>query len=124
MVCFFKNRMGELLVYFTPSNFIKMLYNKGNICFGGDNLKVIAKPIEVVVWTDIRGNIHPVRFKITNEDESNFVVKIDKVICVDKEKLAGNNMLVYKCQSVINGLDKLYEIKYELSSCRWILFKI
>ncbi|WP_435789647.1 hypothetical protein [Clostridium sp.] len=87
-------------------------------------MKVIAKPIEVVVWTDIRGNIHPVRFKITNEDESNFVVKIDKVICVDKEKLAGNNMLVYKCQSVINGLDKLYEIKYELSSCRWILFKI
>ncbi|MGK0468263.1 hypothetical protein, partial [Clostridium sp.] len=73
-------------------------------------MKVIAKQIEMVAWTDTKGNINPVRFKITNEDKSNSVVKIDKVICVDKEKLAGNNMLVYKCQSVINGLDKLYEI--------------
>ena len=84
-------------------------------------MKVIAKPIEVVSWTDTKGNINPVRFKIVNDDESNTVVKIDKVITVDKEKLAGNNMLVFKCQSVVNGADKLYEIKYELSSCRWIL---
>ncbi|MFT5875303.1 MAG: hypothetical protein ACI8WT_004286 [Clostridium sp.] len=87
-------------------------------------MKIVVKPIEVVVWTDVKGNIHPVRFKITNDDESNSVVKIDKVISVDKEKLAGNEMLVFKCQSIVNGADKLYEIKYELSSCRWILFKI
>ena len=87
-------------------------------------MKVVAKPIEMVAWTDTKGNINPVRFKIINEDETNSVVKIDKVITVDKEKLAGNNMLVYKCQSVVNGADKLYEIKYELSTCRWILFKI
>jgi hypothetical protein len=87
-------------------------------------MKVVAKPIEVVSWTDTKGNINPVRFKIVNEDESSSVVKIDKVITIDKEKLAGNLMLVYKCQSVVNGADKLYEIKYELSTCKWILFKI
>ena len=87
-------------------------------------MKIVVKPIEVVSWTDTKGNINPVRFKIVNDDESNSVVKIDKVITIDKEKLAGNLMLVYKCQSVVNGADKLYEIKYELSSCRWILFKI
>ncbi|MBZ9686869.1 hypothetical protein G9F72_011085 [Clostridium estertheticum] len=87
-------------------------------------MKVVAKYIEVVSWTDTKGNINPVRFKITNEDESNSVVRIDKVICVDKEKLAGNNMLAYRCQSVIDGVEKLYEIKYELGTCRWILFKI
>jgi len=87
-------------------------------------MKIVAKHIEVVSWTDIAGNINPVRFKIIKEDGSNSVVKIDKVICVDKEKLAGNNMRVYKCQSVINGADRLYELKYELSTCRWVLFKI
>ncbi|MBZ9688402.1 hypothetical protein G9F72_018900 [Clostridium estertheticum] len=87
-------------------------------------MKIVAKPIEVVSWTDKKGNIHPVRFKTTNEDESISVIKIDKVITVDKEKLAGNNMLVFKCQSVINGAERLYEIKYELSTCKWILFKI
>jgi hypothetical protein len=87
-------------------------------------MKVVAKPIEVVSWTDTKGNINPIRFKLTKDDESTSVVKIDKVICTDKEKLAGNNMLVYKCQSVVNGVERVYEIKYELSTCKWILFKI
>ena len=87
-------------------------------------MKVVAKPIEVVSWTDTKGNINPVRFKITKDDESTSVVKIDKVICRDKEKLAGNIMLVFKCQSVINEIERVYEIKYELGTCKWILFKI
>ncbi|MBZ9635468.1 hypothetical protein [Clostridium sp. FP1] len=62
------------------------------------------------------------RFKKNNEDEGNSVVKIDKIICVDKEKLAGKNRIVFKwCQSVINRAEMLYEIKYELSSRLTIL---
>jgi hypothetical protein len=88
-------------------------------------MKVVAKPIEVVSWTDTKGNVNPIRFKLTKDDESTSVVKIDKVICMDKEKLAGKNMLVYKCQSVVNEVERVYEIKYELSTCcKWILFKI
>ena len=87
-------------------------------------MKVVAKPIEVVSWTDLNGNMNPIRFKITKEDESSSVVKINKVISMDKEKLAGNIMLVFKCQSVINEIERLYEIKYELSTCKWMLFKI
>lgn len=86
-------------------------------------MKIVAKAIAVVTWTNTKGNIHPVRFKIANEDESNSIIKIDRVICVEKEKLAGNNMLVFKCQSVIDGVEMPYEIKYELSSCKWILWK-
>jgi hypothetical protein len=87
-------------------------------------MKVVARPIEMIAWTDEKGNINPIRFKITKEDGSNSVVKIDKVITKETEKLAGNLMLVFKCQSVVNGADKLYEIKYELSTCKWMLFKI
>ena len=43
---------------------------------------------------------------------------------MDKEKLAGNEMLVFKCQSLIDGVLKMFEIKYELRTCKWILFKI
>jgi hypothetical protein len=92
--------------------------------FWRDSMKIVAKPIEMIAWTDINGKINPVRFKLTKDDESSSVVKIDKVITVEKEKLAGNDMLVYKCQSVIKEVDRLYEIKYELSSCKWILYKI
>jgi len=49
-------------------------------------MKIVAKSIEVICWIDTKGNIKPVRFKITKEGESSSVVRIDKVICVDKEK--------------------------------------
>ena len=87
-------------------------------------MKVVAKAIEMIAWTDTKGNINPVRFKLTKEDESSSVIKIDKVISVDKERFAGNNMLVYNCQSVINEVDRIYQLKYEISTCKWMLFKI
>ncbi len=73
-----------------------MLYNiiSENICLRVDVVKILAKPIEVISCIDTNGNVNPVRFKITNEDKINFVIKIDKVVCVNREKLDGNNMLI------------------------------
>ena len=86
-------------------------------------MKVVAKPIEVVAWFDIIGNIHPVRFRIVQDEETTTVI-IDKIINLMEEKLAGNNMIVFTCQSLINDKEKIYEIKYEIATCRWVLFKI
>ncbi len=87
-------------------------------------MKVVAKPIAMVCWFEKTGVPHPVRFKVAEDDESEKVIKIDKVITVDKEKLAGNPMLVFTCESEINGHLKPYEIKYEINTMKWILFKI
>lgn len=87
-------------------------------------MKVLARPIEMVCWFEKSGMPHPVRFKITKDDESNTVIKIDKIISVDKERLAGNDMMVFKCQSVINNTAKIFELKYELGTCKWMLFKM
>ncbi|MBU3114111.1 hypothetical protein [Clostridium lacusfryxellense] len=87
-------------------------------------MKVLALPIEMVSYTDNKGAIKPIRFRMQINDEPMQVIKIDKVIVKDIEKLAGNVMLVYKCQSLIDGALKLFEIKYNLATCKWILFKI
>ncbi|MBU3188759.1 hypothetical protein K9O30_06240 [Clostridium bowmanii] len=87
-------------------------------------MKVIALPIEMVSYTDNKGNIKPIRFRMQVGEEPMQVIKIDKVIVKETERLAGNIMLVYKCQSLIENTTKLFEIKYELGTCRWILFKI
>ena len=86
-------------------------------------LKVVAKPIEVVAWFDKIGTVHPVRFRIVQDEETTTVI-IDKIINQIETKLAGIYMLVFTCQSLINDKEKLYEIKYEISTHRWILFKI
>lgn len=87
-------------------------------------MKVMAKPVDMVAWFDREGTPHPVRFRMDTEEEEQLVVKVDRVITRDLEKLAGNPMIVLKCQSVIRNVEKTYEIKYELGTCRWILFKI
>jgi len=87
-------------------------------------LKVVAKPIEVISLTDTKGNITPLRLRIEQEDESVQVIKIDKIIDRTHEKLAGTNKLVFTCRSLINGTEKVFEIKYEITTCRWVLFKI
>ena len=87
-------------------------------------MKVLALPIEMVSYTDNNGNIKPVRFRMQIGDEPMQVIKIDKVIVKDTQRFAGNIMTVYKCQSSINNVTKLFEIKYELSTCKWILYKI
>jgi hypothetical protein len=92
--------------------------------YGVVKMKVVAKPIEVISVTDTKGNITPLRFKIAKEDESNQVIKIDKIIDRTQEKLAGNLMIIFNCQSLIGNLEKRYEIKYDFKTCRWILFKI
>jgi len=87
-------------------------------------MKVLALPIEMVSYTDNKGVIRPVRFRMQIGDDPMQVIKIDKVIVKETQKLAGNIMLVYKCQSLIDDVMKLFEIKYEIATCKWILFKI
>ena len=108
----------------TPYNLSKMRYNIYKHMFGGSNMKVVSKPIEVISMTDIKGNITPLRLRIGQEDESVQVIKIDKIIDRVNEKLAGNNKLVFTCRSLINNTEKVFEIKYEIATCKWVLFKI
>jgi len=87
-------------------------------------MKVLSLPIEMVSYTDKKGSMRPIRFRMQIDDQSMQVIKIDKVILKEIEKFAGNIMVVYQCQSLIENVIKLFEIKYELSTCKWILFKI
>lgn len=87
-------------------------------------MKVVAKSIDVVTWIDKTGKINPVRFRITREDEAEKIIKIDRVITCDIERLNGNKMYLYECQSCINGIEKRFELKYELSTCKWMLWKM
>ncbi len=87
-------------------------------------MEVIAKSIDVIAWFTEAGEPSPIRFRMKNEDQSTTIIKVDKVIFKEKEKLAGNPMLVFRCQSMIDKINKIYELKYELQTCKWTLFKM
>lgn len=86
-------------------------------------MKVVAKNIDMIAWFRENGKIRPLKFKIEEEDHYQ-VIKVDRVIKGEIEKYAGNVMYVFDCQSEINGEVKPYQLKYEIETNRWILFKI
>lgn len=77
------------------------------------------KPIDMIAWFSQDGSLHPVRYKFDDE-----VIKVEQVTSKSEEKLAGNRMIVYRCQSEINGELKLFELKYEVQTTKWFLFKM
>ena len=86
-------------------------------------MKVFMKPVEMVARFSPDGSPRPVKYKVIFREEP-VVVRVDQVLFKTEEKLAGNRMLIFRCQSEINGELKLFELKYELNTCRWFLFKM
>lgn len=87
-------------------------------------MKVLMKPIEMIAWFTNEGYPVPLRYRLIDEDMSNKVIKVNKVLFKEEEKIAGNRMILYRCESVINDTQKLFELKYEISTCKWFLYKI
>jgi hypothetical protein len=87
-------------------------------------MKVLAHPIEMISYTNEKGEIRPLRLRLQIGDGPMKVIKIDKIIFKQLEKFAGNPMMLYRCQCVEDNVEKLFEIKYELSTCKWILYKM
>lgn len=73
----------------------------------------------MIAWFDLPGTLRPIRFR-----HNGMVVKVEQIIKLSEEKLAGNKMKIYECQSNINGQLKRFELKFEQNTCKWFLYKI
>lgn len=87
-------------------------------------MKIVAKPIEMIAWFTTDGVPNPIRFRILEEEKTLKVINVGKIIFREKEKIAGCPAIIFNCQSNINGAEKLYQLKYQIDTCKWILFKI
>lgn len=87
-------------------------------------MKVLMKPIEMIAWFSVNKNPIPLRYRIVDANNAYRVIKVDKVLFVEEEKLAGNRMILYRCESIINNAKRIYELKYEVDTFKWFLFKI
>jgi len=91
---------------------------------GADHMKVLMTPIEILAWFTKNGIPHPLKFKYLNERQEEEVIKIDKILNRWEEKFAGKPTLVFHCQSEFRGTPKLFDIKYELHTSTWFLYRM
>ena len=57
-------------------------------------------------------------------DGRELVVKVERIIKVEKVTSVGKGEIVYTCQSRINSVDRIYELKFLLDVIEWSLYKI
>jgi len=87
-------------------------------------MKVYMKQIKMIAWFSENGTLTPFKFQIKDDNNEFITVKIGRISERSEEKLAGNRMMIYRCQSEINGVEKQYELKYEIATCKWYLYKM
>ncbi len=87
-------------------------------------MKVLNKPVEMIVAFEDEKFPRPMKFRFRLEDESLIVVPVDRILTQHELKIAGNRLICYTCQSVIAETERLYELRYEMKTCRWVLYKM
>lgn len=88
-------------------------------------MKIVAKPIKTMVVFEYEGKMPiPYKFKFQQDDGSEKIIQIDKRITSYTQRIAGIDTIIYECQSVIDGIEKRYKLKYILPQCKWQLYAI
>ena len=78
--------------------------------------------IDVIAHFTKEGNIHPIRFRYSDkESQETIVVSVSDFQTMKPNTYDGNVIHMFRCESIINGRTKHYELKYEIKTCKWFL---
>lgn len=87
-------------------------------------MKIINKNVECVASFSYKGVPKPDRIRIVDENSERQVIEINKIYKIDEIKFKGDQYIVYTCTCIINGMEKIFELRYYLKETTWILYKI
>ena len=89
-------------------------------------MKLIAKPVDALVYFFDRKQPRPYKFRYRDEDGKDHVVVVDKVLSVSERNIPGSRSYIFECQSFNGSFDYRYELRYIPDSVtgQWQLYKI
>jgi len=87
-------------------------------------MKVLMKSVDMICFNSSEGVITPIKFRIREEGQEARIIRIDRIIDKKEERIAGNRMLVYTLQTTIDGIERIFEMKYEIQTFKWYLYKM
>jgi len=82
------------------------------------------KSVDMICFNSSEGVITPIKFRIREEGQEARIIRIDRIIDKKEERIAGNRMLVYTLQTTIDGIERIFEMKYEIQTFKWYLYKM
>lgn len=86
-------------------------------------MQVICKPIDIIAVFDKYGTVKPIRFKIMENDERK-TINIDRIVQMDKSDYSANRVRIFTCESIVENYLKTFQLRYDLNTMRWDLYKM
>ncbi len=86
-------------------------------------MRLLNKNIDMISWTGKDGTVTPVRFRMEDNGE-NITIKVDRIIQTEKNRFGGSQTLCFLCSSIINDIEKIYELTCNCDNQKWLLRKI
>ena len=80
-------------------------------------------PLQVIVHCAAGGELHPLRFQYEDQEHVVHTVHIDQVTDSRKTNFVGIDAIHYICKGCEQGQEHLYELKYTVSTLKWVLFR-
>ncbi len=87
-------------------------------------MKIISRPVEMIAWFHQKQWPEPVKFRLRGADGTLTTIRVDRIAEVREEKRAGIRSYVYRCQSLVEEQQRVYELQYLVEECRWVLYKM
>lgn len=82
------------------------------------------KSVDMICLSSSDGRITPLKFRLNEDGQEQRIIKIDRILGTKEEKVAGNRMMVFTVQSCMDGMERVFEMKYETQSFKWYLYKL
>jgi len=78
----------------------------------------------MIVQHDAKGNTRPIRFRIHSDYGQLIVIPVDKITSVEYIGDRKNPVRCYLCKSVVERIERIYELRFVINQVKWILYQM
>ena len=80
-------------------------------------------PVQVLSSCNTDGQLQPLRFRFEDSEHQLHTVHITEIIDSRFVEYVGIETFVFLCKALLEGAEKLYELRYTVRTHRWTLFR-
>ena len=80
-------------------------------------------PVDVISMCSAGGDIRPLRIRLEDDEHQLLRIDIDEVISVKCIQYVGIEAQIFLCRATIQGMRRLFELKYTIRTHSWCLMR-
>lgn len=80
-------------------------------------------PVQMIAHCAADGSMQPLRFRFEDPEHMLCTVQISEVVSSRRIEYVGIEAFLYLCKAVLDGRERMFELKYTVRTHRWVLFR-